>query len=101
MTYRGEMIDAEEAVRMRLVSRVVPHEDLLSTTLELAGRIAGGPPVQLSFAQMQMQMGLVANNLDISYAMEAWGLQSAARTEDYLEGHRAFYEKRDRQFRGY
>jgi enoyl-CoA hydratase/carnithine racemase len=56
--------------------------------------------VQLSFAKMQMQMGLAANNLDVAHALEAWGLQSASRTEDYLEGHRAFYEKRDPDFEG-
>jgi enoyl-CoA hydratase/carnithine racemase len=49
---------------------------------------------------MQMQMGLAANNLDVAHALEAWGLQSASRTEDYLEGHRAFYEKRDPDFEG-
>jgi len=101
MTYTGDTIDAEEALRLGLVSRVVPHVDLMSATLELAGRIAAGPTVQLTFAKMQMQMGLTANNLDINYALEAWGLQSAGRTEDYLEGHRAFYEKRDPRFTGY
>lgn len=101
MTYTGEMVDAEAALRMRLVSQVVPHDQLLPATMELAGRIAAGPTVQLSFAKMQMQLGMTVNNLDVNYAMEAWGLQSAGKTEDYLEGHRAFYEKREPRFKGY
>jgi 2-(1,2-epoxy-1,2-dihydrophenyl)acetyl-CoA isomerase len=100
MTYTGDMLDADEALRIGLVGRVVAHEELMASTLELARRIAKGPTVQLSFAKMQMQMGLAANNLDVAHALEAWGLQSASRTEDYLEGHRAFYEKRDPDFEG-
>jgi 2-(1,2-epoxy-1,2-dihydrophenyl)acetyl-CoA isomerase len=101
MTYTGDMLDAEEALRIGLVGRVVPHDQLMSATMDLATRIAKGPTVQLTFAKMQMQSGLAANNLDVAHAMEAWGLQSAGRTEDYLEGHRAFYEKRDPDFKGY
>ncbi|MBW8826007.1 MAG: enoyl-CoA hydratase/isomerase family protein [Acidobacteria bacterium] len=100
LTYTGDTIDAEEAARIGLVSRVVPHDELMTATLELAGRIAAGPTVQLSFAKMQMQLGMLANNLEVNFAMEAWGLQSSGGTEDYLEGHRAFYEKRDPRFTG-
>jgi len=101
MTYTGDTIDAEEALRTGLVGRVVAHENLMVETMELASRIAAGPTVQLTFAKMQMQLGLTSNNLDVNYALEAWGLQSASATEDYLEGHRSFYEKREPRFRGY
>ena len=100
LTYTGDMIDAHEAARIGLVSRVVPHDELMTATMELASRIAAGPTVQLSYAKMQMQLGMLANNLDVNFAMEAWGLQSSGGTEDYLEGHRAFYEKRDPRFTG-
>jgi enoyl-CoA hydratase/carnithine racemase len=101
MTYTGDMVGADEALHIGLVGRVVPHNQLMTATMELAAKIAAGPTVQLTFAKMQMQLGLAANNLDVNYVMEAWGLQSAGRTEDYLEGHRAFYEKRDPEFKGY
>lgn len=100
MTYTGDMVDAAEALRIGLVSQVVAHDDLIAASLDLATKIAGGPTVQLTFAKMQMQLGLAANNLDVNYALEAWGLQSASRTEDYQEGHRAFYERREPRFRG-
>jgi 2-(1,2-epoxy-1,2-dihydrophenyl)acetyl-CoA isomerase len=101
MTYTGDPVGAQEALEMGLVSRVVPHDELLPATMELARKIAAGPTVQLTYAKLQMHLGLRANDLDVNYALEAWGLQSASRTEDYLEGHRAFYEKRPPEFKGY
>ncbi len=101
MTYTGDMFSAKEALEMGLVSRVVPHDELIPETTALARKIASGPTVQLTYAKMQMQLGLAANSLDVNYALEAWGLQSAGRTQDYLEGHRAFYEKREPEFKGY
>jgi 2-(1,2-epoxy-1,2-dihydrophenyl)acetyl-CoA isomerase len=101
LTYTGDTIGADEALRIGLVSRVVPHDELMPAVMDLAARIAAGPTVALTFAKMQMHVGLAADNLDVNYAMEAWGLQSAAQTEDYLEGHRSFYEKREPRFRGY
>jgi 2-(1,2-epoxy-1,2-dihydrophenyl)acetyl-CoA isomerase len=100
MTYTGDMLDAAEALRIGLVGRVVAHDDLMAATMDLARRIAAGPTVQLTFAKLQMQLGMRANDLDVNFALEAWGLQSAGVTEDYLEGHRAFYEKRDPDFKG-
>ena len=100
MTYTGDMVGADEALAIGLVSRVVPHDDLMPVTMELARKIATGPTVQLTYAKMQMQLGMTVNNLDVNYALEAWGLQSASHTQDYLEGHRAFYERRDPDFEG-
>ena len=45
LVFTGDVIDAEEAARIRLVGRVVPHEELLSTAMALAEKIAGNPPL--------------------------------------------------------
>src|SRR3954452_2549172 len=56
--YTGRFIEAEEAERVGLLNRVVPADDLLSATLELAGQIAANSPggVQLSKRALQANM---------------------------------------------
>ena len=45
LLFTGEVIDAATAREIGLVSRVVPHEDVLPTALEIATRIAANPPL--------------------------------------------------------
>src|SRR5436305_3057040 len=45
LLFTGAIIDAQEAHRIGLVGRVVPHDQLMPTALELAGRIAANPPL--------------------------------------------------------
>jgi enoyl-CoA hydratase/carnithine racemase len=99
MIFTGEVVDAAEALRLGLVSRVVAPEALLPTAGELARRIAAGPPVAIRLAKHS----LYANaERDLRSALEA---ETAAQnicfeTEDAREGIRAFIDKRDPVFRG-
>jgi len=45
LLFTGRVIDAATALDLRLVSRVVPHDDLMPTALELAREIAANPPL--------------------------------------------------------
>src|SRR5438045_1187887 len=85
LLYTGQVIDAEEALRIRLVGRVVPHEDLLPTAMELAGRIAANPPL----AVQRLKAGL-REALDPDWKeLGAWVSSSLAelvQTEDHREG---------------
>jgi enoyl-CoA hydratase/carnithine racemase len=99
LIFTGEVIDAAEALRLGIVSRVVGPEELMPTVGALARRIAAGPPVAIRLAKHS----LYANaDRDLRSALEG---ETAAQnicfdTEDAREGIRAFIEKRAPQFRG-
>jgi enoyl-CoA hydratase/carnithine racemase len=95
----GAMIDAEHAQRLGIVSRVVPRAELAATAEELARTIAARAPIAVRYVKEAVNKGL-----DLSLAQ---GLQLEAdlsillqTTEDYLEGARAFVEKREPDFQG-
>lgn len=99
LLFTGDVIDAATAERIGLVSRIVPHGDLLATALDLAGRIAANPPL----AVRRLKAGL-REALDPDWrALGEWVSSALAElfaTEDHREGARAFLEKRPPRFTG-
>jgi enoyl-CoA hydratase len=99
LLFTGRIIDADQAGAYGLVSRVVPHDELLPTALELAQRIASMPPL----AVQQIKQGL-RRALDPDWQqLGAWVSASLAqlfRTDDHREGVAAFLEKREPRFAG-
>ncbi|MDP6501933.1 MAG: enoyl-CoA hydratase-related protein, partial [Dehalococcoidales bacterium] len=100
LSWTGDIIDAAEAERIGLVSRVVPHDDLLSVVRELATRIASGPPIAIQLTKRALSQG--AKNPDLYSQIGVEGHYNAIcfTTEDRKEGVRAFIEKRDPVFKG-
>ena len=99
LLFTGDVIDAAGAERIRLVSRVVPHEELMSTALGLARRIAANPPL----AVQQLKAGLRTANDPDWRELGAWVSATLAMlfaTEDHREGVRSFLEKRPPVFTG-
>ena len=99
MIWTGDMISAEEAERIGLVTSVVPHDELHSATLELAEKLAKGPPLAIQKAKRAIYQGLgtdLATSLEVTSAAVA----ELSRTEDHAEGARAFVEKREPVFTG-
>ncbi|WP_157521474.1 crotonase/enoyl-CoA hydratase family protein [Mycobacterium sp. ACS4331] len=73
MTLTGDRIDAVTAVEWGLVSRVVPHEELLSAARDLAGRIVKNPAQALRMAKRLLQesrTGLLESTLGMAAAMQ-------------------------------
>ena len=99
MILLADIIDAQEALRIGLVSRVVPAEQLEHETLKLAERLAQGPTVAYGLAKTGLYQGLGMSLEDV-LNMEARNQAIAARTPDRTEGVAAFREKRPPRFTG-
>jgi 2-(1,2-epoxy-1,2-dihydrophenyl)acetyl-CoA isomerase len=99
MALTGDAIDAEEALRFGLVSRVVAPEALLDEAFRLAGRIAANPPRVLRWTRQLLQQ---ARTGTLDEALDAAGrLQGLAHhTADHAEAVAAFFEKRAPRFTG-
>jgi len=99
MMLTGDAIDAAEADRIGLVNRVVPAEDLLPYTLDLAHRIARGPSVAIELTK-KLVTDHMRDGIERQLVAEAWAINVCSQTEDRIEGARSFLEKRAPGFRG-
>jgi len=95
----GRIIDAQEAERIGLVTKVVAPEALEAETMALAGKLAQGPPLALGMAKTAIYRGM---NMDLAAELEyeAYAQSILMKTEDYQEGVRAFVEKRRPEYKG-
>ncbi len=99
LLFTGEIIDAATAKEIGLVSRVVPADALMSSALELAGKIAGNPPLAVQALKAGLRRTLEPDWRDTG----AWAIEQITRlrqTEDSKEGVRAFLEKRTPVYQG-
>lgn len=95
----GDLIGADEALRLGLVNRVVPAAELLVEAKKTAQKIAGKGPLAVAAARRavrkSMELNLPAGN---DYEAELFALLFA--TQDQKEGMRAFLAKRPAKFEG-
>jgi enoyl-CoA hydratase len=95
----GEMIDAQEALRIGLVNRVVPTAELSATAEALLRQMFANAPLALAACIEAVDRGLDMP-LDEALVFEATHFGLLAATQDMTEGARAFLEKRAPQFVG-
>ena len=99
LLFTGDVFDADTAASWGMVSRVVSHDRLVPTALELAEKIASRPPL----AVQRLKAGL-REALDPDWtALGEWVSRSLGelfRTHDHREGVRAFLERREPTFEG-
>ena len=100
LIFTGDMIDAEKAVELGLVSRMVPHDELMNESMKLAGRIADGPPIAMGLAKRAVYLGHVSSDLPAHLNFELSLNQLCFSTEDFKEGVASFLEKRPPKFQG-
>lgn len=99
LIYTGDMIDAQEALRVGLVQKVTVPEELIGEAKAIAGRIIAKSPVAVSMAKDAINRGV---DMDITNAMqyEAYIFGTCFASEDQTEGMTAFVEKRKAAFTG-
>jgi 2-(1,2-epoxy-1,2-dihydrophenyl)acetyl-CoA isomerase len=97
--FAGETIDAAEAARLGMVSRVVPDADLEAVTWQLARRIADGPPLAIARMKQNMNAALTCD-LGALLSAESRATVALMRSRDNREALAAFAEKRAPQFSG-
>ena len=98
LTLMGERLSADDALEWGLINRVFEDDALLDEASTLAGELAKGP----------MSLGMIRNllweSVDSTYEEqlnnERWAQREAGRSKDFVEGVRAFNEKRDANFSG-
>jgi enoyl-CoA hydratase len=95
----GEMITAEEALRIGLVNRVVEPAELLSTAESIAKKIIANAPLAVKYAMEAVERGIEMPQEEGLF-LEATLFGLCCATEDMREGTRAFIEKRPAKFRG-
>lgn len=95
----GEIISAQEALRIGLVDFVMPAGQLMNKARELARTIASKAPLAVTWAKRSINVGS-ETNLSAACAYEASQFGLVCGTEDRLEGTSAFLEKRSAHFRG-
>ncbi|MBM3155359.1 MAG: enoyl-CoA hydratase [Chloroflexi bacterium] len=100
LMWTGDMIDAGEAERIGLASRVVPGDKLMATVREMAVKIANGPSVAIELMKKMVYEGLEANKFSASLAYESWAQEMCLLTDDIKEATDAFLEKREPKFSG-
>ena len=101
LMWTGDTIDAQEALRIGLVSRVVPAKELMPTVMELAERIAKGPTIAQMLAKRMVYKTMYPEDAQIASAeMEHYTGLVINMTEDAREGARSFLEKRAPVFKG-
>ena len=99
MIYFGEMIDAQRALEIQLVNKVVPVEEVVTTAIEWAEKLAKKPPLALRMAKEVIEEGMQVD-LDTGLMLETKAVGVTHATEDRREGMNAFKEKRKAVFVG-
>ena len=99
LLFTGDFLEAADAYRLGFLNKLVAEEDLESTTMEMARRIAAGPPIAMRLSKLMLYKGM---EFDLETAMQ---MAAAAETitltsQDHEEGTASFRESRDPKFEG-
>jgi len=100
LMYTGDIIDAAEALRIGLVSEVLPADDLMPRALSLAERLAQGPPIALELVKRLAYRQWLAELDGHVRLEESYQRTRTMDSADAQEGVQAFLDKREPHFQG-
>ena len=96
----GRFVDADEALRIGMVTEIVEGENLIERALEIATLICGNSPIGVRMTKQVLQANVDAPSLDAAIALENRNQVLSAQTSDMAEALSAFREKRAPKFTG-
>ncbi len=95
----GEAMDAQRALQVGLVSRVVPQGELLKTAEQIAQKILSRGPLAIRLAKRSLNL-ITQMSTEAAMALESFAQGILFESEDKEEGTSAFLEKRSPRFKG-
>lgn len=99
LCFTGDVIDAAEAERIRLATKVVSHDRLMPFARELAQKIAEGPAVAIELTRRGLY-GAMNRDYFTQLEYESYAQNACFQTADFKEAVSAFQKKRKPQFQG-
>lgn len=95
----AEIISADEAASIGLVSKVVPQDNLMDEALTLAAKIIKNAPIAVAYSKEAITEGMECSDMDQAIEVEARLFGKCFETADQKEGMGAFLEKRKPEFK--
>ena len=99
LMWTGDLVDAAEALRLGIVSRVLPADRLLEETLAFAERLAQGPAFAIAEIKRSVR-GALGYTLEQALRREIEAQERCWSSQDAREGFAAFLDKREPRFQG-
>jgi enoyl-CoA hydratase/carnithine racemase len=99
LVFSGDIIDAQEMLRIGLVSKVVPDAQLMSAARTMAKKLTRGAPLAVQMAKQLMYRG-IEQTMEAHQEAARYCFQLSCKTEDVQEGIVSFFEKREPRWKG-
>jgi 2-(1,2-epoxy-1,2-dihydrophenyl)acetyl-CoA isomerase len=99
LCFTGDKVSAADALALGIVNKLVPPDELMNATRELAARLAKLPTRAIGLTK-RLLLRSFNSTLEAQLEQEALAQETAGMTADHREGVRAFFEKRAANFQG-